>query len=199
MRWLYLRVILAVGNAPGARKRWLVSNPVPQTDAVFLKHFAQLIGALMLVAAVLIVIAMHIYGGAAKPVNAARAELVEKRLSPVGGVHAGETGRAAIAAAEEAAKQAAASQVAYGGTTDGSMIYGNLCSACHGSGAGGAPKLTDSVHWKERIALGTDTLIKHASEGFTGSLGLMPARGGNPALNDEQVKATVEWMISQVK
>jgi cytochrome c5 len=27
----------------------------------------------------------------------------------------------------------------------------------------------------------------------------MPAKGGNPALTDAQVKATVEWMVSQVK
>ncbi|HWS77057.1 MAG TPA: cytochrome c5 family protein, partial [Thermomonas sp.] len=27
--------------------------------------------------------------------------------------------------------------------------------------------------------------------------GVMPAKGGNPALTDEQVKATVEWMVSQ--
>lgn len=194
-----MRVILAAGNAPGARKRWLVSNPVPQTDAVFLKHFAQLIGALMLVAVVLIAIAMHIYGGAAKPVNAARADIVEKRLAPVGGVHAGETGRAAIAAAEEAAKQAAASQVAYGGTTDGKVVFDNLCHACHATGAGGAPKLTDKAHWTPRVALGLDTLVKHATEGYTGTLGIMPARGGNPALTDEQVKSTVEWMIAQVK
>jgi len=28
---------------------------------------------------------------------------------------------------------------------------------------------------------------------------LMPAKGGNPSLTDAQVKATVEWMVSQVK
>jgi len=28
---------------------------------------------------------------------------------------------------------------------------------------------------------------------------VMPARGGNPSLSDAQVKATVEWMVSQVK
>jgi cytochrome c5 len=26
----------------------------------------------------------------------------------------------------------------------------------------------------------------------------MPAKGGNPALTDEQVKATVDWMLSQI-
>jgi cytochrome c5 len=27
----------------------------------------------------------------------------------------------------------------------------------------------------------------------------VPAKGGNPALTDEQVKATVSWMVDQVK
>jgi cytochrome c5 len=175
-----------------------VSNPVPQTDAVFLKHFVQLIVALMGVAALLIALASYFYGKHPTPENPAQARVIEERLAPVGAVYAGETGRAALAAAAEAAKAAAASQVAYGGTTDGSVIYTNLCSACHGTGAGGAPKLTDKAHWGPRIALGVETLVKHATEGYTGSSGMMPARGGNPALTDEQVKATVEWMIAEI-
>lgn len=176
-----------------------MSNPVPQTDAVFLKHFAQLIAALMLVAAALIALAVHIYGKHPAPENPSRAVVVEQRLAPVGDVYAGDTGRAAIAAAQEAAKKAAASQVAYGGTTDGKTIFDNLCHACHMTGAGGAPTLTDKAHWAPRVAEGLATLVKHATDGYTGSAGMMPARGGNPALTDEQVKATVEWMISQVK
>lgn len=176
-----------------------MSNPVPQTDAVFLKHFAQVITGLVLVALGLIALSTCVHNGTKKPVAMGKASVVEARLAPVGGVHAGDTGRAAIAAAEEARRQAAASQVAYGGTTDGSVIYNNLCSACHNSGAGGSPRLTDTSHWNQRIALGLDTLVQHATDGFTGSLGMMPARGGNASLNDEQVKATVEWMIAQVK
>ncbi len=50
------------------------------------------------------------------------------------------------------------------------------------------------------MAEGLDTLVKHATEGFQGKEGKqMPAKGGNPSLTDAQVKATVEWMVTQVK
>jgi cytochrome c5 len=104
-----------------------------------------------------------------------------------------------MAAAQEAAKAAAASQVAYGGTTDGKAIFGQLCHTCHETGAGGAPKITDKAAWAPRVAEGLATLEKHAIEGYTGKSGIMPPKGGNPALSDEQVKATVQWMLSQVK
>ena len=65
-------------------------------------------------------------------------------------------------------------------------------------GVGGAPTL-DHGHWDARIAQGTDTLYTHAIEGFTGAAGVMPARGGNPALTDEQMKATVDWMLANLK
>ena len=99
---------------------------------------------------------------------------------------------------DEAAKDKAKSAVAYGGTTDGKVIYDNLCTGCHTSGSGGAPTL-DPSHWTARIAQGKETLYKHAIEGFTGKSGAMPARGGNPALTDEQMKATVDWMVAQAK
>ena len=98
-----------------------------------------------------------------------------------------------------AAVAKAASQVAYGGTTDGAVIYQNLCGACHTNGVGKAPTL-DHAHWDARIAQGNETLYKHAIEGFTGpDGGIMPPRGGNPALTDEQVKATVDWMLANLK
>ncbi|MEO6688184.1 MAG: c-type cytochrome, partial [Dokdonella sp.] len=169
------------------------------TDSAFLKHFAMLIGFLVIVALVLMALAAHIYGDHPPPQNPDKQALVEQRIAPVGAVYAGDTGRAAMQAAADAAAKSAAAQVAYGGTTDGKTIFGNLCQSCHLAGIAGAPKVGDKAAWAPRVAQGVAMLIKHATEGYTGKAGIMPAKGGNPALNDAQIKATVEWMVDQVK
>ncbi len=176
-----------------------MTNPVTDTDRTFLKHFSMVIGFLVLVMFFLIGVALYLYSKNPPPINPAHTEEVEQRIAPVAGVYAGDTGRAALAAAQEAAAKAAASQVAYGGTTDGKTIFGNLCHTCHENAATGAPVISNKAEWAPRLAQGEDTLLKHAIDGFTGKKGVMPARGGNPSLNDAQVKATVEWMMSQVK
>ena len=163
-------------------------------DLEFLKHFSMVIGFLMLVTAGLIVGAYFLHDSLPPEVNPKAAQITEARIAPAGAVYAGETGAAAQAAAA-----AAAAQVAYGGTTDGKTIFDNLCTGCHTSGAGGAPKL-DAAGIGARVASqGLDELVTKAIEGFTGSTGVMPPKGGNPALTDEQVKATVEWMVTQSK
>ena len=176
-----------------------MSNPVTSTDRIFLRHFAMLIGFLAVVAVVLMALGAHIYASHPPEQRPNAAEAVSERVAPVGAVYAGDTGRAAMAAAQEAAKAAAASQVAYGGTTDGKTIFGELCHSCHEKGVAGAPIVGDKAAWAPRVAEGIDTLVKHAIEGFTGKTGIMPAKGGNPSLTDAQVKATVSWMVDQVK
>lgn len=166
-------------------------------DLDFLKRFSMVIAFLMVVTLGLILFAHHLQKAVPQTANPVQASRTEARIAPAGDVYAGATGAAAKAAADEAAKQAASSQVAYGGTTDGSVIFGNLCAGCHKSGAGGAPKL-DAAGFGARAAKGKDMLYKHAIEGFQGTAGVMPAKGGNPALTDEQVKATVDWMLGQV-
>ena len=167
-------------------------------DLVFLKHFSMVIGALMGVTLVLILFANYLQGTAPTEPDPRADQRILERIQPVGAVYAGETGQAAIAAANEAARLAAAAQVAYDGTLDGAVIYTNLCGACHTSGAGGAPMLTQTA-WSARVGQGMDTLVKHAIEGYQGSAGLMPARGGNPSLSDAQVEATVKWMVDNLK
>jgi cytochrome c5 len=180
------------GNKP--QEQPLVRN----YDLEFLKKFSMVIGFLMLVTLGLIAGAYYVHQHLPVEVNPVALKKTQDRIAPAGAVYAGTTGAAAQAAAVAAAASQAASQVAYGGTTDGSVIFGQLCTGCHTSGAGGAPTL-DQAHWGPRVAQGKDTLYKHAIEGFTGSAGVMPAKGGNPSLSDEQVKATVDWMVGNLK
>lgn len=166
-------------------------------DLDFLKHFSMVIAFLMAVTLGLILFAAYLHGSLPQAVSPIEAKRTENRIAPAGSVFAGASGEAAKAAADAAAKAAAASQVAYGGTMDGAVIYDNLCAGCHKSGAGGAPLLT-AAGMGARAGKGAETLHKHAIEGYTGSAGVMPAKGGNPALTDDQVKATVDWMLDQV-
>jgi cytochrome c5 len=72
-------------------------------------------------------------------------------------------------------------------------VYTAICAACHTSGAAGAPKLGDAAGWAPRIAQGYDTLLKHAIEGIRG----MPAKGGNPDLDDVEVARAVVYLANQ--
>jgi cytochrome c5 len=168
-------------------------------DLVFLKHFSQVIALLVSITIVLILLGMYINGLKPVDVNPAAEAATLSRIQPVGAVFAGATGAAAQAAAASAAAEAAKGQVAYDGTLDGSVIFGNLCTGCHTAGVAKAPKL-EKAAWTARIAQGAEVLHAHAIEGYNGpDGGVMPARGGNPSLSDEQVKATVDWMLTQLK
>lgn len=167
-------------------------------DLVFLKHFSQIIGILVTITILLILLGRYINGMKPPEPNPVAEAATLARIEPAGAVFAGATGAAAQAAAATAAAEAAKGQVAYGGSLDGSVIFGSLCTGCHTAGVSGAPKL-EKAAWSARIAQGADTLHAHAINGFTGKNGMMPARGGNPALTDEQIKATVDWMLSQLK
>lgn len=90
---------------------------------------------------------------------------------------------------------AAADPAAAGGAVDGAKVYNGLCAGCHAVGAGGAPKAGDKGAWGPRVAKGKDTLYNHAINGYQGSNGVMPARGGNPKLSDDEVKAAVDHLV----
>jgi cytochrome c5 len=72
-------------------------------------------------------------------------------------------------------------------------VFTAICAACHTSGAAGAPKLGDAGAWAPRIAQGYDTLLKHAIEGIRA----MPAKGGNPDLDDVEVARAVVYMANK--
>ena len=77
----------------------------------------------------------------------------------------------------------------------GEAIYQSACAACHAAGVAGAPKTGDKAGWSARIAKGKATLYDHAIKG----LNAMPAKGGNPALSDGDVKAAVDYLMAKAK
>ncbi len=78
---------------------------------------------------------------------------------------------------------------------DGEKVYKGLCFSCHDTGLLGSPKFGDKTAWAPRIATGMDALYNSALKGKNS----MPAKGGNPALSDEEVKAAVDFMVGKVK
>jgi c(7)-type cytochrome triheme protein len=79
------------------------------------------------------------------------------------------------------------------GLPNGKAIYDSTCTACHTTGAAGAPKLGDVGAWAPRIKTGPAALYASATKGK----GAMPARGGNAKLSDAEVHAAVNYIISQ--
>ena len=79
---------------------------------------------------------------------------------------------------------------------NGTEVFEGTCKACHGLGIAGAPKAGDSAAWAPRIAKGKATLYEHALKGFTGTAGVMPAKGGRTDLSDDLIKQAVDHIVS---
>lgn len=77
---------------------------------------------------------------------------------------------------------------------EASVVNERYCAACHATGVLNAPVTGRNGDWAPRLAAhGLDGLVDHAINGF----GAMPARGGNPDLSDDEMRATVEYLLSQ--
>src|SRR5882672_1880713 len=116
---------------------------------------------------------------------------VAERIKPVAQVNVAPAGTQ-----REPAKSAAAAPPP---SRNGQQVYQATCVVCHGAGIAGAPKLGDKGQWAKRIAKGTDALYASAVNGVQGSAGAMPAKGGNPALSNAEVRAAVDYMVAQSK
>ena len=79
--------------------------------------------------------------------------------------------------------------------TAGKAVYDKACQACHNMGIAGAPKVGDVAGWTDRIKQGMATLNDHAINGYQGANGVMPAKGGNMSLSDDEVKNAVAYMV----
>ncbi len=73
----------------------------------------------------------------------------------------------------------------------GEEVYKAQCSACHATGAAGAPKFGDAGAWGARIKQGFDTLVNSALKGK----GAMGAQAGGD-FNDTEIARAVAYMAN---
>jgi cytochrome c5 len=169
------------------------------TDRAFWKSFTGLVVALVALTIVLFIVAQIIGGMPAKTEEVtADAKAIAERIKPVGEVTVG-TAPAERVASSSSVMDALIPAANAAGADKGKATYDASCMACHAAGVAGAPKLGDKANWGPRIAQGNDTLYTHALKGFQGKAGMMPPKGGNMSLKDEDVKAAVDYMVSQSK
>jgi cytochrome c5 len=113
---------------------------------------------------------------------------------------AGASFKAPPAPKEPATKEAAAPQTqaaapAKPAAANGKAIYDKTCIACHQVSVAGSPRLGDKAAWAPRIQQGHDALVQSVIKGK----GAMPPKAGNPSLSDAEIRAAVDFMVSQAK
>ncbi|WP_342116547.1 c-type cytochrome [Pseudoduganella sp. OTU4001] len=78
------------------------------------------------------------------------------------------------------------------GSINGEKIYAANCASCHAAGVLGAPKAGDKAAWAARLKQGKEVVYTHGLQGFK----MMPPKGGNASLKDEEVKAAIDFMAN---
>jgi len=185
---------------PDAIEQNIDSHPLQIAIGIVIVAAATIVGIILLVQ-----FAIGSYGARSlKNDPAMRPERVEERIAPVAQVAIDPNAPAvppapeapAAAPAPAAAVPPPAAPAAGAKSADaGKKTFETVCTACHGTGVLGAPKFGDKAAWAPRIAQGKDKLYQSALHGKNA----MPAKGGNAALPDADVKAAVDYMVSAAK
>lgn len=135
-----------------------------------------------------LLIAAALAGCGDKASTNASASAQAHEAAPVAVAAAAPVAAAAAPAAPAAVPAASAADLA-----KGEKVYSANCLSCHGAGVLGAPKFADAAAWHPRVAKGMETLYGNSINGFK----MMPPRGGNAVLKDDEMKAAVDYMVSQ--
>ena len=164
-------------NDPHARDS-VIKTPLQLLTVMVLSLFTPVFGIIMLAQLVLSTVVP------AAPSAPLTAEAVAQRIKPV----------ASVAVADAAAAVSAAAAAA-GGKADGKKVYDTTCTACHAQSVAGSPKMGDKAAWAPRLKTGMAALYASVMKGK----GAMPAKGGNAALSEAELKAAVDYITSASK
>lgn len=166
-------------------------------DDHFFNIFSVVIGSLVTIAIVLFGIARSIgtpFEEARAAADASVAGLVAENTAPVGKLALAGQDNSALAITTPGSGGAPSALPV---PKSGEETFQTVCSACHGTGVAGAPKVGDRAAWAARIGQGKAVLYDHALKGFTGKAGVMPTKGGRGDLPDDLVRETVDYMVKK--
>lgn len=77
----------------------------------------------------------------------------------------------------------------------GEEVYNSYCFACHATGVGGAPVVGDIAAWEPRVAKGMESLWGTMQNG----LGAMPAKGTCVNCSDDELRASMNFLVDSGK
>ena len=181
-----------------------MSDPHASEDSGLIKTPTQLIVVIVLafvvpIAGIFTIIHFVMGGDRPRAADAVYSKAVLDRIKPVGGVPASAIEKGPSPLVPAPAPVAAAPAATEGGAKpaggNGKSVYDASCQACHAAGVAGAPKVGDKAAWAPRLGAGVAALQASALKGKNA----MPPKGGNASLADDDVKAAVEYMVSQSK
>lgn len=155
-------------------------------DQSFMRTFFWILGALVAFTIAILFVASSMSSGvsAAAESDPMRLQAIAERIAPVGQVRV-------AGAPAPAAEPVVASAPAPAPARSGSEVYQLACMACHANAIAGAPKTGDTAAWQARADLGLEALVASVINGK----GVMPPRGGNPALTDAELEAGVRYLL----
>jgi cytochrome c5 len=78
------------------------------------------------------------------------------------------------------------------GERSGKEVVEAICAKCHATGEKGSPRIGQQADWSKRLSHGLDELVMQAIRGHGG----MPARGGQAALTDNEVRNAIIYMFN---
>jgi len=160
-------------------------------DQIFLQNFMIII-VMMLGLICLFIILSQVLGSNEQSIARDRAIVLINQTQPIGRVRynaASDQGEAEANTLTDQNSEAAE-------TDPGKRVYDTLCTSCHSTGLPNVPQLGSATDWADRIAQGELLLYERAIIGFTGNSGMvMPAKGGNPSLSDDEIRAAVDYMV----
>jgi cytochrome c5 len=175
-----------------------------QDDAVFIRNFSLLIGALCIVGIMSFILAKIVTQSVED--NITEDEGLSERIAPIGKINT--SGTSSLAGNEivennnpsspsDPITSSADEDVDNDTPQNGKNVYDAACFVCHATGVAGAPKLDDTANWERRLNKGQSVLYLNAINGFMGEVGMMPPKGGRPDLSDDAIRAAVDYMTGQ--